>query len=188
MSSGVLFGLPQGQLDVFEEAIKAAQADIEAARNSDQKKALVAKNLERFVQSSLEIPRMVRSYCNSTLDLIPAHLIDDYQETGDELRRSFAKAMNILESIEKLVQGLGTLGGTVSNIQALREAVEEVRRLQMQVLSHWPDFTEQDVAEALGEFERGECLEIDDAFAQIAGVDKATWLKLVEKRKRTQPS
>lgn len=180
----VLFGLPRGQLEAFTKAIDTAMADIESVGNSGQKRDLLGKDLARFVQNSLEIPRLLRDYANSTLDLIPAHLIENYEQTGDDLREAFAKGITILEGIELLVHRFQNFGGTVVNSQTLTAALAETRLLESEIMAHWPTFSEEDVKSALGEFERGQCVEVDDAFAQIAGMDREAWLSKVAERKR----
>ena len=66
--------------------------------------------------------------------------------------------------------------------------IEDVRRMEAGILGRWPHFTDKDMADALSELEGGECLEPAEAFAQIAGVDKETWLQRVEERKRAKQS
>src|SRR5262249_11804987 len=101
---------------------------------------------------------------------------------------AFEKALHILNGLEGLVQAFEQVGGTVEGGEALATRIDEIRRLETGILHSWPSFTDQDQADALAEHKRGECLGAAKAFAQIAGVDEAAWLRRVEERKRAKQS
>jgi hypothetical protein len=115
-----------------------------------------------------------------------AGLIENYEETGQELRRSFDKGWHILNELDGLVQSFEQVGGTIEGAETLATRIEQVQRLEASIFDRWPNFTEQDLADALAEHKKGNCLDVADAFAQIAGVDKEAWLRRVEERKRTK--
>src|SRR5437899_1663672 len=188
MAASVLVRVSRNQLDAFDEAIESAKSDIAEAWKSERHKAIVAGNLRGLLRFSQEIPNVLRHHWQSTLDLIALRLIEDYEETGQELRKAFEKALHILSRLEGLVQSFEQAGGVVEGAEALATRIEDVRRMEAGILGRWPHFTDKDMADALSELEGGECLEPAEAFAQIAGVDKETWLQRVEERKRAKQS
>lgn len=66
----------------------------------------------------------------------------------------------------------------------MRQYTDEfIQSLLADMAARMPPLTEEEVAEVLAEDARGELLELDDAFAAIAGVGKEEWLKRVEAHK-----
>jgi hypothetical protein len=184
---GTAFRIASGQLQVFEEALAAAKNDLTECRNGERQKA-VAANLKGVLRSSLLIPPLLQQLCRSTIDLMVGRLIDDYAETGNRLREAFTRGLHILTGVQVLVQTYQEAGGSVEGAGALDRAIEDVRQLETSTFQHWPDFTGDDIAGARAAQARGECLPLDEAFAQIAGVDRETWLRRVEERKRARRS
>jgi hypothetical protein len=48
------------------------------------------------------------------------------------------------------------------------------------VLERWPVGSDEEIAQARAAANRGEGLDLDEAFAEIAGVDAAAWRQRVE--------
>ena len=105
MAGSVLFRVSRDQLHAFDEAIEAAKSDIAEAWKSERHKATIAGNLRGLLRFSQGIPNVLRGLWQSTLDLIAARLIEDYEETGQELRRAFEKGLHILNGLD----GLGSV-------------------------------------------------------------------------------
>ncbi|GEM_PF-6375673 len=188
MSTNVASRLSQGQLRGFEAALESAKIDIEESWKSEDHKANVARNLEGVVRQTLPILKTLDSLWRSTLELIEAHVIDDYNELRRELRASFDPGLRIMSRVVELVAAFERVGGVVHGADELRETHARLLQLESGIFQHWPEFTEQDAAEARAALERGDGLELDEAFAQIAGVDKETWMKRVEERRRSRRS
>jgi hypothetical protein len=188
MVKTVEFRLTESQLHAFADAIETAKAEIEESRKSEKTRILFSKKLGRVIQSSLEIPRVLQRLWDSTLDLIAARLLEDYQETGQQLRASFVKALQVLKEVESLVHAFHQAGGSVKEEDALQGAIKDIRLLESSIFSHWPHFSEQDVADARVEDQQGQCWDPDEAFARIAGVDEETWIQRVQEHKHAHPS
>ena len=184
MSTYAASRLSQGQLLGFEQALEAVKTDIEESWKSDEHKADVARNLESVIQQTLPILKSLDNLWRSSLELIEAHRIDDYNELGRALRASFDPGLRIMARVVELVTAFERVGGTIASADELRDAHARLLRMENGIFEHWPLFTEQDAAEAREAIERGDYLELDDAFAQIAGVDKETWMRRVEARRR----
>ena len=188
MPESALSRVSWNQLSAFDEAIEAANSEIKEGWKSEREKAKFAGNLRGVIRLSQDIPNILRALWQSTLDLIAARLIEDYEEKAQEIRKALNKAFHILNSLQELAQSFQAAGGSVQDVQIVDKMMREVQRLEVQIFAHWPDFADRDSADALAEYKRGECLEAGDAFAQIAGVDKKAWLRRVEDRKRMKQS
>ncbi|MBI3407873.1 MAG: hypothetical protein HY040_05895 [Planctomycetes bacterium] len=181
MPTGILFGLPQGQLEAFEEALAVGKEEIELTAKDERKKARLANDVKGFLALCREIPRVLRRECDSVLDLMAAGGIEDYGATGLELRRSFAKAIEILNGVQELVQTYLSTGSSLAEANAHVEVIEGVKQQEYEFFAHWPDFRQEDIEGALSDFQHGDCLEIDEAFAQAKGISKDKWSVLVER-------
>ncbi len=190
MSSGVLFGLSQGVLDVFVQAIDAARMDIEAARFDEAKRAALAKDLEGFIRSCVDmnIPHLLRLHRDSILKLIAANAPIDFSKSHRELRDAFAQGRIVLGGLVELTRLFQETGGSLKSVDDLEIAakevqqLDEVRQLEDSFFPDWSPLDPDALAEARRAFERGECLDLDDAFAQIKGVSREAWLQMVAKR------
>jgi hypothetical protein len=69
-------------------------------------------------------------------------------------------------------------------LDAEARAVQEVRQ---DVLRRWPVGGDEDLADARAAAARGEGLETDEAFAQIAGTDVPGWRKRIEEYGKKSP-
>jgi hypothetical protein len=188
MAASALFRISRQQLDPFDEAIKEAEMEIAEGWKSDRTRDTIAAKLRGLIRLSRGIPNVPRDLWQSTLDLMRVRGIEDYEETGRELRRAFEKGLHILNALQGLAQTFQQAGGVLQGADELSPMIEEVRQLEARILENWPDFTNQARIDALAELERGECLSANEAFPRIAGVDQAMWLRRVEQRKRTSQS
>ena len=188
MAASALFRISRQQLDPFDEAIREAEMEIAEGWKSDHTRATIAAKLRGLIRLSRAIPNVPRDLWQSTLDLMRVRGIEDYEETGRELRQAFEKGLHILHALEGLAHSFQQTGGVVEGAEELSGMIEEVRRVESRFLDNWPKFTDQDRTDALAEHERGECLDASEAFARIAGIDPADWLLRVEKRKQKKQS
>jgi hypothetical protein len=172
----------------MEEAIAATRTELAESEESEQHKAALAADLRGYLRLCRDIPNVLQNLWQTTLDLVAARLIDDYPKTAQDLRAAFAEGLHVLHGIADLLQSFERQGSAVPGAEALQRAIQDVQRLEERVFAQWPDFSEQQVAEALSEHERGESLDAAEAFAQIAGTDRQTWLRRVEERKRVSRS
>jgi hypothetical protein len=184
MSTNVLSRISKGQLRGFEEALEAAKTDIEESWKSEEHRGAVGRDLQCIIGQALQIPKMLRDVRNSTFDRLFDHKVDDYDQTRKELREAFDPGLRIIARVLELVGAFERLGGTLSGASELRLANDQVRWLEKEIFEEWPWFAELDTAKTLDDVRRGEFIDITDAFAQAAGVDRESWLRHVEEHKR----
>ncbi len=105
------------------------------------------------------------------------------QEHRRVLEELVANYQQLAESIRATVyqtwQAAGVLRG-MDLVNQLDEAIRAVVQVKQQVLERWPVGNDSEVAEAQAAAARSEGLDLDEAFAQIAGVDVETWRRRVE--------
>jgi hypothetical protein len=148
--------------------------------------ASVLRNIEDLIGEAATFPDLMRRLCRSTGMRIQAHLVDDYASEEEALRRAFSAVAGAIEKLEELVRSLeGVTGRPPAGRAELAAARGEVERLRDQTLRHWPwPPTAGDVQRVREEVGRGEALELDAAFADIAGVSPEEWKRRVEEQKR----
>src|SRR5207244_1333075 len=146
-----------------------------------------AREAAGVVAAALEIPGVVRSLWESTLDLVPLGGITDYPKTGEQLFKSFDQALTILHEMDDLTRTFAGTDRPIPQADQLPEAIRQVETLKNQALGFWP-YSAASVADGLAEHARGETENLAEAFANIAGVSKDEWLRRVEAHKRAQGS
>jgi hypothetical protein len=62
----------------------------------------------------------------------------------------------------------------------------ELREFSFEVARNWVGFAQGDLDEAREELARGECQDLDEAFAEIAGVSTEQWREKVRQRKEAK--
>jgi hypothetical protein len=93
-------------------------------------------------------------------------------------------AYRIWECLDQIAK---TTGQPIAGSERLLQTAERFKQLQARLADEWPVCSPEEEQEARTKNERGYGIDLDDAFAEIAGVDKATWLERVAKHKRTHP-
>ncbi len=70
----------------------------------------------------------------------------------------------------------------------LRQALDAVQRIRTDFSESFPIRTEEEIAGAREEMARGDGLELNDAFAEIAGCSKDEWLRRVAAHRAASPT
>jgi hypothetical protein len=177
MSESVLLDIFRGRVQVFEGAVASL-------RNRPQEDEL-AEDLEEIVKLCLDWPDAARRLWNLTVDRIAARRIRNFQATGEALRELFDTTLRFLDGFHHWTEDLKRRGLSIGYVEELGRAAEELRQLRTYAVSHWPWIDEAMVAEAVVDYKRGDSLPLVEAFADIAGVDSATWLRRVEGHQRS---
>ena len=111
------------------------------------------------------------------------------QERRRILEELSADFQGLVESVRAVAhearQAVGP-PGAVEILGRLDEAIRAAAETKQRVLEQWPVGSDDEIHEAQAAAARGEGLDLDEAFAQIAGVDVETWRRRVEAY--TEPS
>jgi hypothetical protein len=167
--------------DFFRFAIERSRA---AERMTASADPLRGRELNRVVLLCLGIPTESQQLYESLWDRAMAGQIDNFTGAGNEVLGVIDTYARVLDTVKGWVQAAEQEGQRVPRAAELARAADELAALRKEVVERWPWISERSIAEARAEIARGEFLELDDAFEQIAGVDKETWLKRVEEHKR----
>jgi hypothetical protein len=107
----------------------------------------------------------------------------------EALREVFGEEIRLLESVRHLVLEARSAGQAVDTAADLERAITETVTLRDRLFAHWEPFTAEKARQAREAIARGEhFLDLEDAMAQAAGVDRETWLQKVEERKQPRGS
>ena len=129
--------------------------------------------IDRFVAESL-VGRMralstdLRQSCEKLWkDQVRERMVDQWQATGEAF-------LEVLDALVAATEELAALGLPLQGVQS------DIEQLRQEHKDRWPWFHKNDVEQALAESERGETLEVDEAFARIAGVSREEWVRRLE--------
>ena len=127
-----------------------------------------------FLLISKDLPVHARQAWESLWHRVRDNMLDDLQEAGESFLLVLDQAIATVGAFEDHTEE--PLRGIQANLEQLRQEHKD----------SWPWCSEQDLDEVRAEIVRGETLEMDDAFAEIAGVRREEWLRRTEEHKRNQ--
>jgi hypothetical protein len=100
-------------------------------------------------------------------------LSDAYVKAAESVRASALRAW----------RAAGSPAG-IDFATVLERAIQTVVQARQSVLERWPVGSDEEIAQARAAANRGEGLDLDEAFAEIAGVDVAAWRQRVEESRQ----
>ncbi|HEX5270653.1 MAG TPA: hypothetical protein VFW33_09215, partial [Gemmataceae bacterium] len=149
--------------------------------------ALVEKDIQRVLQA----PDQLRADWQSLGKLSWLGAVHNLPLDRDSVGRKFQaiidSVLDWLRHLRGTAQEVSSHGQPVPSLPRLLGVIREVETLRAEVFDNWPWApSREEWEEAVGEFERGGGVDIDDAFAEAAGVSREEWLRLVEERRRAK--
>jgi hypothetical protein len=102
-----------------------------------------------------------------------------------------ASYVQLAESVRAAVYQAAQASGSPSGkdfVLLLDRAIQAILQARQRVLERWPVGSEAEIEEASSSAARGQGLDVDEAFAQIAGVDVETWRRRLEEHKQHRPA
>ncbi len=190
MSMPLLFELAQDRAASVRVVVSRALADWfvngQGSGAVRQDRSDVVRNTEDVINEATTFPDLMRRLCRSTGLRIQARLVDDYGSEGEALRRTFDAVTGALEKLEGLARSLeGLTGKPAAGRPELEKATAEVLRMRDDTLRFWPwPPTEGEIQRVREEVKRGEALELDEAFAEIAEVSAEEWQRRVQQHRK----
>jgi hypothetical protein len=91
--------------------------------------------------------------------------------------------LRLAESIKASAVGAWQAAGSPSGsdfVARLDDAIQSVAQAKQNMLERWPVGSDEEISEGRAAAQRGEGVDVDVAFAQIAGVDVASWRQRME--------
>jgi len=137
-------------------------------------KANAREDASAILVLAREIPNHLRQAHGALWGLVRFGPVDVLQELGEAFQEILDETIGTLRQLSANNPHLAGLAGVQAEVEQLRQEHQE----------RWPWFRMEDLGQALAESARGETLELDDAFAQIAGISREDWLRRVEDYQR----
>ncbi|HWG43483.1 MAG TPA: hypothetical protein VN688_11910 [Gemmataceae bacterium] len=179
-SENILVRLVQAQAQSVDDTLKSWQLP--------RGKPPSEVGLSRLVQIGVRLyddmeGAYTEGYARAVKDasLSLADLQRERQAFGEIFRTGAQAAYRLWEFLDRIAK---TTGQPIKGADRLRQTAEQFKHLQARLADEWPVCSPEEEREARTSSERGEGMELDDAFAEIAGVDKASWLERVAEYKR----
>ena len=142
--------------------------------------------VREVIHECLDFPDSLMRLWETTFQRISDRdLLPDVYTLRDELADIFDAAIAAMTATRQLADdSMKTTGKEIADVRNLDSAMEKVKRLKEEIFRYWPRVTPQDLLDDQADIERGDGLEGEMAFAQMAGVDLETWRNRVEEHKR----
>jgi hypothetical protein len=174
MPESILLQLHRRQAEAVEEAWNAASQEATAADEVDQ-----------ILEAAVPLVKGLRQTWDATFKGLSNKVLPltEVQETRRALLALFDRVIGLLQQLREGGQKYESSGYAMRSLPALAISLSEAVALRNRIFAFWAEFTPEDAQQAREAIRRGECQDLDDAFAEIAGVDKAEWLRRVEAHK-----
>jgi hypothetical protein len=149
---------------------------------------LTVWDAEELVRETLEFCARVRSMWEAALGRAFAEenpSVAALLQEREAIERLLAELSVEVAQVRTLVQTVALRPGQMlSGLERLGDAAKDLEALKAEVAEKWPVRNRAELTEARAAIDRGEGLDLADAFAQIAGVDRDTWLARVQARQQ----
>lgn len=164
MSATALPELVSSQAEFVERALRFWQGDGEAAPRG-------ALTFAEVLSIYVARPRLLLELERDFWDRIRHGRLEDYRAWGDSLLRDYDASLRLEPLLRRMAASIEQSAGETIDLEELARAVEAFRQQRARFEATWPWFDQSSITSAEAEHRRGESLDVDEAFQQIAGVD-----------------
>jgi hypothetical protein len=147
-----------------------------------QEKGFSPTKSEEVIRRCLELPHLLARISRDAF--VSAPVSADPAAVRRNIRLLFIAARLSVHTALAMAEAVVEEGVQVAGAEKLPGVLKLLEEQQDGVLRYWTLFSEEDVAEARAAHARGECLEMADALAEVAGVTREEWLAKVEERQQ----
>jgi len=124
---------------------------------------------ERAVRVATNAPREATQVWASVWKRAEENRIEDYQATGEGLKRLFARLTRAVEVAQELADAVIRQGRAVDGADQLPEALAVLRKMERRALDAWPWISDGDVNEAMAQCERGQSKTPEEILRELQG-------------------
>jgi hypothetical protein len=183
MSESLLLRLHRGQAESLRQTVEAWQAE----HNS----AMAARDAEELVRFCLDLPAKGEALWNAEHEravLTQGLDVSALQAMRRGLEQTFADYVRMAEAVRvQAVETASRTGHEVDGLGKLEGAIGALKRLQELVVEQWPVCSPEEMVEVRAQIARGEFIDVEDAFADMAGISKEELrARLAEHQKKRQ--
>lgn len=93
-----------------------------------------------------------------------------WNEAGESLRRLFDGTIRVMEAARDCIENDERAAGRSPSMERLDQALAEARGIRADLETNWLWFTKEAEEEAKASIARGEGVDVEEAFAQMAGL------------------
>lgn len=149
----------------------------------------LAQTLDALIRANEGIPDCIRETWQLTgamsLECANAGRPFDRDKAGKNLAATIGAGLTLLRFLAGWVEKVQAQGQDVPSALALQRMIAEVEAVRSEALDNWPWApTKEEWDAAVAEFERGDSVDVDDAFAAANDMSREEWTRLVEERRR----
>jgi hypothetical protein len=182
--------LALGRADQVTEILRQLAGEVNRITQEIQEAGPLAPSaISGLIQEVLSLPEALHSlweaeYRRAVLD--DSLDLPDLQQQRKDPEYIFTAFLAAAHVTHALAGGLGHAHEEWGERRAaLDQAADAIEQMLRRFSEEWPVDTEEEGATT--DADGGGALPIDDAFAEIAGVDRETWLRRMEERKQQGP-
>jgi hypothetical protein len=168
-----LFPVERGEAYFMRRTLESAGNDAGVAANGSH----AAEESAYLVARCTAFPAELKASYKTAADEVFGGRYERCNELGHALLELCAARLSVVEGV------LRRLAEDGPEADALRRVRDELTRFRGELEMSWPFFTRDAIEEAREAERRGELLDVEEAFAEMAGVDLATWRQRVEAHK-----
>lgn len=182
MAQSILLEIYTARLGAFREAFIDCYYDGRSHQKHGAASKQSLQDLEAVVIEALKTPVDLRAAWRSVVDLMTEGDVEDPQAIGERLCGTIEEALTLLFLVRETTQKFAASGRQVAGAEELSPAIRQVFALRAEVESSWT-YSPLTVRDVLAAEEKGELMELNEAFASIAGVPLEVWNKRVADRR-----
>jgi hypothetical protein len=185
MTDPAVLDFARGRAEQVERSARARFGD----RNGHDRDE-VARDLEDHVREVLTFPDMLRRAWRSIFHAMFSRRQVDYRSLGERVRDVWRLCAAVMKDVLRVGRETERQAGTaVGELAELEAAIADVERMREAILAEWPwPPMAEEVRQAREATSRGEYLDSEEAFAEIAGLSPEAWRRKVEEHKQKNGS
>jgi len=153
---------------------------------SEGEPTVTGQVLEYTVREALAMPPMVQGLWREIVQAMASGGIGDYAACGQAIFTHVRQCLTHMRRVALYVEREEKkLGASTTPLEELRHATEELDAWRKQATRTWPwPPTDEEWGKIKEDVAQGKGIDMEDAFAAIAGTSRADWLRRVEARKQ----
>ena len=185
MADPAVLEFARGRAEQVERSARERFSD----RNGRDRDAL-ADDLTDHVRELLTFPDMLRRAWRSIFHTMFTRGRVDYRSLGERVRDVWTLCAAVMRDVLRVCRETERQAGlSVEGLAELEAASADVERMRDAILADWPwPPTAEEVRQAREGIGRGDYLDSEEAFAEIAGISPEAWRAKVEEHKQKHGS
>ncbi len=163
------------------QSLRSALARLRA----EQRNGLVQRDAEAIVAEVLTIPESLRRTWDVYFDFLCVGPIAEFDHRGKELLDLIDAGVETVRETISFAEVSASTGAPLAGAERLAGAIESLLAFRQYMVAHWPRFPSPEQWERwTEEAKQAPSVDLDEAFAEAAGVPVEEWRQRVAEHKR----